>query len=144
MKTKPVKLTIDNLDVSHSVTYEKMSDLHGDFLRDLPPSQPFQQTLSEPCLFSHLEQLFGLNTLFRTFSFFKFPKSFGRIRFFFRRRMIARICPDACLECIQELMDQDTGCEKEGHDLIACFEEIRQKEVLLREIQLKIISFQKS
>ncbi len=28
--------------------------------------------------------------------------------------------------------------------LIACFEEIRQKEVLLREIQLKIISFQKS
>ncbi|MFZ4673936.1 MAG: hypothetical protein ACOYL1_06310 [Chlamydiia bacterium] len=141
MKTK---LTIDNFDLSHSVTYEKMVDLRGDFDTKIPAIQPLSQINHEPLFFSKLDQLFGISSLFRTFSFFKFPKAFGRIRFLFRSRLIARLCPTACIECIQDQMDRDPKDEKEGKELLACFEEIQEKEKLLQEIILKIVSFQKS
>ena len=141
MKTK---LTFDNFDLSHSISYEKMADLRGDFDTNMPQIQPLGRISNEPLFFSKLEQLFGISSIFRTFSFFKFPKAFGRIRFLFRSRLIARLSPTACIVCVQERMDENPSDEKEGCDLLTCFGELLEKEKLLEEITLKILCFQKT
>jgi hypothetical protein len=138
------KLTIDNLDHSHSVTFEKMVDAKIAFEGFVPPLSPFSSSISEPTLFSHLDQLFGIQSFFRAFSRFTFPRAFARIRFLFTSRMIARICPLACIECIQDVMLLTPEKEKEGEILLECFQEIEEKETLLKQITLRIRSHQRS
>jgi hypothetical protein len=58
--------------------------------------------------------------------------------------VIPKICPTVCLELIQDAVALDPSLEKEGQLLSACFEEIQEKEDLLRAITLKIRSCQKS
>jgi len=141
MKTK---LTIDNLDQTHSVTFEKMVDAKSAFEGFVPPMSPFTTSISEPTLFSQLDRLFGISPFFKTFSGFTFPKAFARIRFLFGNRIIARICPLACIECIQEQMDLNPEKAREGEILMECFQEIENKEILLKEITLKIRSHHRS
>lgn len=141
MKTK---LTIDNLDLSHSVTFEKMVDAKVAFEGFVPPVSPLFTSINEPTLFSHLDQLFGIQSFFRAFSGFTFPKAFARIRFLFGYRIIARICPLACIECIQEQIDLCPEKGREGKILLECFQEIEKKETLLKEITLRIRSHQRS
>ncbi len=135
MKTK---LTIDNLDLSHSVTYEKMSGARGDFDQYVPPIQPFSAPIQEPHLFSKLEELFGISHTFRVFSQFSFPKMFGRIRFLFGARLIPRLSPTACLECLKDVVDENPTSMKEKEALEDCFREILKKEELMIEIYLRI------
>jgi hypothetical protein len=58
--------------------------------------------------------------------------------------MIARICPLACIECIQDVMLLTPEKEKEGEILLECFQEIEEKETLLKQITLRIRSHQRS
>ncbi|MBU6149526.1 MAG: DUF5399 domain-containing protein [Verrucomicrobia bacterium] len=141
MKTK---LTIDNLDLTHSVTYEKMSGVRGDFNQFIPPIQPFSTPIQEPHLFSKLDELFGISHAFRVFSQFYFPRVFGRIRFLFTSRVIPRLSLTACLKCLEDFVDESEISMKEKEALQDCFQEIQKIEGWMIQIYLQIRSKQSS
>ena len=137
------KLTIDNLDVSHSTTFEEMHDARSSFASCVPPINPLSSPISSPTFYSHLDRLFGIQSIFKVFSGFTLPKAFARIRFMFYHRMITKLCPTACMECVKKEMDLNPDLRREAESLLVCFSELENLEGLLQQITIRIRSHQK-